>query len=229
MSALVAMRVAAFVRSGRAVLPLIAAGIVLAVLYGGGQTGAPDGYGVSALVLFPVLAWQSKLLLDAEPDVQRRLARVAVGARREWSAGLFAAALAGLGLAVVALVTPWLLGGMRGPLDGEPSFGAGIALGAWAHLLAVPAGVALGALASRAVTGGVLTGATVLVGGAVLVVVLGLRSSVAPWLVPPLMATARALRGAGPAAADLALLTGWALAWAAVAGAGYAWLRRRRA
>ncbi len=229
MSALVAMRVAAFVRSGRAVMPLVATAIVLAVLYGGGRTGAPDGYGVSALILFPVLAWQSKLLLDTDPDVQRGLARVAVGPRREWSAGLLAAALAGLFLVAVALVTPWPLGGMRGPLDGEPSLGAGIALGVWAHLLAVPAAVALGALASRAVTRGVVAGVLVLVGGGVLAIVLGLRDSVAPWLVPPLMAAARALGGAGPTAADVLMLTAHAVAWAASAVAGYAWLRRRRA
>ncbi len=229
MSGLVAMRVAAFVRGGRALPPLIAAVVLLAVLYGGGPTGAAEGYGVSAVVLFPVLAWQSKLLLDAEPDVQRHLARVAVGPRREWSAGLLAAAAAGLVVVAVAMVTPWLLRGMRPALDGEPSLPAGLALGGWAHLLAVPAAVALGALASRAVTRGVLAGVTVLVSGGVLAVVLGLRDSVAPWLVPPLMPAARALGGAGPTAAEVALLTARALAWAAVAGAGYAWLRRRRA
>ena len=57
----------------------------------------------------------------------------------------------------------------------------------------MPAAVALGALASRAVTRSVRNGVTVLVTGAVLVVVLGLSGSVAPWLVPPVMATARAL------------------------------------
>ena len=64
---------------------------------------------------------------------------------------------------------------------------------------------------------------------AVLVVVLGLRGSVAPWLVPPVMATARALSDpATPPAGTLVLLCGWALLWCAAAFAGYVWLRRTR-
>jgi len=93
----------------------------------------------------------------------------------------------------------------------------------------VPAAIALGALASRAVTGSIRLGVTVLVVSAVLVVVLGLSGSFAPWLVPPVMATARALNDpAVPPAGTLALLIGWALAWCAVAFAGYGWLRRAR-
>nr|BFE76683.1 hypothetical protein GCM10020092_099840 [Actinoplanes digitatis] len=72
MSALVRMRLAGFVRSGRALAPVIAAVVVLAVVHGGGQSAAAPAYGYSAVMLFPVLAWQAKLLLDAEPDVQRR-------------------------------------------------------------------------------------------------------------------------------------------------------------
>jgi hypothetical protein len=69
----------------------------------------------------------------------------------------------------------------------------------------------------------------VLVVAAVLVVVLGLKGSVAPWLVPPVMAMARALNDPGvPPAATLTLLTVWALAWCAAAFAGYGWLRRAR-
>lgn len=61
--------------------------------------------------------------------------------------------------------------------------------------------------------------------GAVGALVLGLRGSVAPWLVPPVMATARALTGPLAVSTGL-LLTVWA---AAVALAGYAWRRRLRA
>ncbi|MER6592525.1 hypothetical protein ABT214_11840, partial [Micromonospora purpureochromogenes] len=57
--------------------------------------------------------------------------------------------------------------------------------------------------------------------------VLGLSGSVAPWLAPPVMATARAVTG--PLAGSTALLlTAGALAWAAVALAGYVWRRRVR-
>jgi hypothetical protein len=227
--ALVWMRLTAFVRTGRALAPLIAGLVVLSVLYGGGQAQAAEAYGVSAVVLFPVLAWQTKILLDAEPDVQRRLALVAVGARRrELAAGLIAAALVGLVTVLLAMVLPWLFAGITGPRKpGDLPLGEGIAIGIWAHLIAVPTAVALGALASRAVTRSPGRGIAVLVSGAVFTIVLGLKISPAPWLVPPVMATARSA-SAGLDAARLALLTVQALVWAAVASAGYALLRRTR-
>ncbi|MDZ5446201.1 hypothetical protein U2F26_26300 [Micromonospora sp. 4G57] len=229
MTALVRLRLAGFLRTGRALAPVLAGLLALGVLYGGGRAQPAEAYGVSAVVLFPVLAWQTKILLDVEPDVQRRLAQVVVGAARERAAGLLAAALAALGTVGVALVFPWLVGGVTGPVGpGDRSIVVGVALGLWAHLLALPAAVALGALASRAVTGSAGYGLAVLSLGAVGALVLGLSGSVAPWLAPPVMATARALTGplAGPTALLLSL---WAAVWAAVVLVGYAWRRRSRA
>lgn len=231
MTALTRMRVAAFVRGGRALAPVIAAVAVLGVIHGGGASAAAPAYGYSAIMLFPVLAWTTKLLLDAEPDVQRRLARLSVGPRRELVAGLAAATLVGLVFSTVAILAPWVLGAIRGPAPGtpEPPLGTGVALGVLAHLLALPAAVALGALASRAVTRSVRTGVTVLVAGTVLAIVLGLSGSVAPWLAPPLMATARALNEPGaPPGTVLWQLGARATAWCLVVLAGYAVLRRRR-
>ncbi len=232
MIALVRMRLAAFVRSGRALAPVITALVVLGVIHGGGQSAAAPAYAYSAMMLFPVLAWQAKLLLDAEPDVQRQLARLTVGARREAVAGLLAATALGLLCCAVAMLVPWWpLHAIRGPEPGsaEPSLAAGIALGVLAHLLAVPAAVALGALASRAVTRTVRNGVTVLVTGAVLAIVLGLSGSVAPWLVPPVMATARALTAEElPPAGRFWLLAGWAVLWCAVVLGGYGRVRRSR-
>jgi hypothetical protein len=226
MTALVAMRVAGFVRGGRALAPLIAVLVELGVIYGGGASPAAVAYGYSAAALFPVLAWLTKLLLDTEPDVQRRLARLAVGPRREATAGVLAAILLALVVCLAAMAAPWLFHGIKTSTD----LGPGIALGVLAHLLAVPPAVAVGALASRAVTGSVRLGLTVLVVAAVLVVVLGLTGSVAPWLVPPVMATARALSGRHlPSLDRLVLLTAWATGWCVVAFAGYGWLRRARA
>jgi hypothetical protein len=123
------------------------------------------------------------------------------------------------------MLAPWLFNGIETG-TGLPS---GIALGVLAHLLAVPPALALGALASRAVTGSVRNGVGVLVVAAVLVVVLGLKNSFAPWLVPPVMATARALNDAvAPPAGTLWLLVAWAVLWCATAFAGYGWLRRAR-
>ncbi|PWU61039.1 hypothetical protein DLE60_07875, partial [Micromonospora globispora] len=152
MTALVRLRLAGFLRTGRALAPALAGLLALGVLYGGGRAQPAEAYGVSAVVLFPVLAWQTKILLDVEPDVQRRMALVLVGPAREWVAGLLAAAMAGLGTVTVALIFPWLVGGVTGPVGpGDRSVVAGVAMGLWAHLLALPAAVALGALASRAV------------------------------------------------------------------------------
>ncbi len=231
MSALIRMRLTAFVRSGRALAPVIAALVVLGVIHGGGSAQAAPAYGYSAIMLFPVLAWAAKLVLDAEPDVQRRLARLAVGARREAAAGVLAATVIGLAFCAVAMLAPWPFGAIRGPAPGtsEPSLATGVALGILAHLLALPAAVALGALASRAVTRGVRNGVVVLVSGSVLAIVLGLSGSVAPWAAPPLMATARALnQPVLPAGAVFWQLGAWAAAWCLAALAGYAHLRRRR-
>ena len=229
MSALVWMRLAGFVRSGRALAPMIAAPVVLGVIHGGGASQAAPAFGYSAVMLFPVLAWTTKLLLDTEPDAQRRLARLAAGPGRELIAGLLAAAVAGLVFCAMAMAAPWPFGTIRGPEPGEPGLAAGVTVGVLAHLLALVAAVALGALASRAVTGTVRNGLTVLVAGSVLVIVFGLSGSIAPWLVPPVMAMARVLnRPVLPPAGTFGLLSAWAVAWCAVVLAGYGWLRRRR-
>jgi hypothetical protein len=222
---LIRMRLSGFVRGGRALPPAIAVLVVLGVIYGGGASPAAIAYGYSAAALFPVLAWLTKVLLDTEPDVQRRLARVAAGPAHEATAGLVAALVLALIVCVLAMAAPWLFNG----IDTSKSLASGIVLGVLAHLLAVPPAVALGALASRAVTGTVRTGVAVLVVAVVLVVVLGLKGSWAPWLVPPVMATARALNDPGtPPAGILGLLIGRALLWSAVAFLGYAGLRRAR-
>jgi hypothetical protein len=226
MSALVRMRLAGFLRGGRALPPLIAVLVELGIIHGGGASPAGVAYGYSATLLFPVLAWQTKLLLDTEPDVQRRLVRTAVGARREAIAGVLAAGTLALLVCLLAMIAPWL----AGRIDTGVSPLTGTALGALAHLLAVPPAVAVGALAARAVTGSVRNGVTVLVVAAVLVIVLGLQGSIAPWLVPPVMAMARALNDETvPPAATVGLLAAWAAAWCAVAFTGYALLRRARA
>lgn len=227
MTALVRMRLAGFVQTGRAAAPLLCALVVLSVLYGGGQSQAGEAYGVSAAILFAVLAWQTKLLLDVEPDVQRRLGRVAVGAGREIAAGIVAAVLAAQPVILIALVLPWVVGGVTTPGPGDPPLSEGIALGVWAHLLLLLPAVGLGALASRAVSGQTARGLAILVGGVVLAIVLGLKSSPAPWLAPPLMTAARDTVGGADLAA-VAVTTGWGVAWAAIAVAAYTHLRRSR-
>lgn len=223
MRALVRMRLIGYLRTGRFIIPLIATLVLLAILYGGGQAPPAEAYGVSALLLFPVLAWQTKLLLDAEPDVQRRIALTALGSsQRELLAGLAAAALAAAPFLVLALGVPWLFGAIS-----STGAGSALLLGLWAHLLVIPPALAVGGLSSRVLTRTAGRGAAVLASGVVLAFVLGLHGSPVPWLAPPLVSTARLLAGQVGTGAVTGL-TVWALLWSLVAGAGYGWLRRGR-
>jgi hypothetical protein len=231
MIALARMRLSGFIRGGRALAPAITVLVVLGVIYGGGAAPAAVAYGYSAAALFPILAWITKLLLDAEPDVQRRLARVSIGPAREGAAGLLAALAVCLLVCALAMGAPWLFNG----IDTRKFLAGGVVLGVLAHLLAIPPAVALGALASRAVTRTIRTGLAVLAVAAVLVVVLGLKGSRAPWIVPPVMATARALNDSDappysgmPPSHILVLLVVRAALWTAAALAGYVALRRAR-
>lgn len=227
-ASLIRMRLRAFIRSGRALAPLIGALVVIGLAYGGGAATPGEAYGFTAIVMFPVIAWQTKIILDGEPDVQRRLARVAVrSAAREWSAGLTVALVAALGSTAVALALPWIIGGIKAPSSG--SFGGQLLVGLWAHLLAIPPAVALGALASRVISRNAGRGALILVAGAVFAIVLGLKASPVPWLAPPLMPAARAAAADVPALGNIALLSLQALVWSALAIAAYAQLRRTRA
>lgn len=223
MTALVRMRLAAFARTGRLVAPLLIILIIIGVIYGGGQSDPAEAYGFSALVLFPALAWQTKLLLDAEPDVQRRLAAVVLGSPgRELAAGLLAAAVAALVPVVLALALPWAVGGIA-----AKDVGLGIVLGLWAHALVVPPAIGLGAWSSRAVAGSPGRAVAILGSGVVLCIVLGLHNSPVPWLAPPVMGVSRTL-ASGIDRGQVVEYTAWALIWSAVVLAGYGMARRRQ-
>src|SRR5690349_16590165 len=113
MTALIGMRLFAFTRTGRALAPLVGVLVVLSILYGGGKAQAGEAYGVSAAILFGVLAWQTRSPPDAGPAGRRRLPGVAVGgAARKLGAGIGAAFIAALPMIVIAFVLPWLLGGV---------------------------------------------------------------------------------------------------------------------
>jgi hypothetical protein len=109
----------------------------------------------------------------------------------------------------------------------DPSLGSGMLAGVWAHLVVIAPAVLLGALASRAVTRSFGVGAMVLVGGAVLTLVLGMRGSPLWWVAPPLMSITRLTVG-GFVPAGVALISIQALAWTAVALVAYATVRRVR-
>jgi hypothetical protein len=222
------MRIEGYMRSGRVLAPGLATLIVLGVAYGGGAAQVGEAYGYSAVVLFPVVAAQTQMLLNTEPDVQRRISVVAVGGlRREILAGALAAVVMSLVVVVVALIAPWLIGGITGPEKaGDPSLVEGLMAGSWASLLLLPPAVALGALASRAAVGSTGLGLAVLASGSVLGYVVGVRDSAVWWLGPPLLPTARSTVD-GLSVPELLGYTGQSLLWTAMAIAGYVWLRRR--
>jgi hypothetical protein len=223
MTALILMRLAGFIRTGRFIPPLIAALVLLGILYGGGQADIAEAYGVSALMMFPIIAWQTKLLLDTEPDVQRRMALVALRSRRrEAVGGMIATAIVAVPVVLIAMALPWIVDAVK-PVN----VGSGVLLGFWAHAIVIPPALALGALSSRVVAGTPGRAAAILAGGIVLALVLGLRSSPVPWLAPPLISAAHTL-AQGAKGAPLLGLTAWALVWSAVVLSGYGWLRRTR-
>jgi hypothetical protein len=224
-SQLVRMRLIAVVRTQVALAPLLATLVLLGTFYGGGQAEPVEAYGVSAVLLFPVLAWQAKILLDVEPDVQRQIAATAVGSRaREVAAGLVAGALSALPIVLIGLVMPWIVGGVTMEKSTR-GLGGVFLVGGWVFLLALLPAVALGALASRAISRTAGNGLVILVAGAVLTIVMGLKGSPVMWLAPPIMPMVRSAIGDQ---VDFLLLTAWALAWTAVATFGYFQLRRNR-
>jgi hypothetical protein len=120
------------------------------------------------------------------------------------------------------MVLPWIVDALK-----ADHVTSGLLLGLWAHAIVIPPALALGALSSLVVAGTPGRAAAILAGGIVLALVLGLRSSPVPWLVPPLISTAHTL-AQGATAAALVGLTAWALVWSAIVLSGYGWLRRTR-
>lgn len=221
-AALTWMRCGAYARSQRAYPPAVAALVAILFAHSGGPSRPDLAFAFSAALLFGVFAWQTKLVLDTEPDTQRLLSRVAVGSgRRELVAGLSAAVVATLPLVAVGVVMP-LFAGVLGVATRHLL--PWLLFGLWIHLVAAIAGVGIGALASRVVAGARGRSAAILLGGFVLVLVLGSRDTPAlRWLVPQLVG-ADGTQGLG----TVGLITVHALAWTALAVAVYARLRRTR-
>jgi len=225
--ALSRMRFAGYARSQRVLAPVLASLALLAMLQAGGQADAVDAYGVSAVGLFGIFAWQAKLALDTEPDAQRQLSYLAVGsARREVGAGLLAAAITAAPTLLVGMVAPWLSGAIEVPKEIGPLIG-GLMFGLWVHLLSALPAVAVGAYASRAVTRTRGWGVAMLVGASVLVLVFGLTGA-GPlrWLVPQIVGAIRA--GHDGDLVGGIVITVHAVVWSALFFAAYLVLRARR-
>jgi hypothetical protein len=227
--AVIRFQLSGYLRSVRALHPVLALALLLAIVFSSplGATpvqirqGALTAFGDLATLVFPICAWAARGLLDTEPDVQRHVSAVTAGRWRAVSSGSLAAYAFSAVLAVIAPVYPLVEAARYGV--GAPVMLLGIAL----FLLSALAATALGALTSRAVLASPGTSILVLLGACALNLLLGMGPLRV--LSVPMIEWMRAA-GHGPSAFTrafpaLALRT---LGWSAVAGALYAWLRRTR-
>jgi hypothetical protein len=221
------MRFSGYARSQRLLAPVLATLAVLAIMYTGGSASAAQTYGFSAMALFGIFAWQSKLAFDTEPDAQRQLSYLAVGsARREVAAGLLAAVLTAVPTVIVGLTVPWLTGSVS--TDGTVGATVGaLGLGLWVLMVAAVPAVAIGAVASRPITRTRGWGVVTLVGGTVVVLVLDVADlRLVRWLVPQLMGPSRSAQE-GDVLYGI-LVTVHALVWSALLALAYIGIRNRR-
>jgi hypothetical protein len=229
MIAVIRFQLSGYVRSVRALHPVIALALLLAIVFSSPLGGTPAQVRQGALnavadlaaLIFPICAWAARGLLDTEPDAQRHVSAVTAGRWRAVLAGSAAAYAFSVALALIAPIYPL-------------AQAAGSGLSIRAVLLSVAllplsalAATALGALTSRAVMPSPGTSILVLLGvcGVNLILGLGpLRVLTVPMI--------EWMRAAGHGPSDLAhafpALALRTLAWAAVGGALYAWLRRTR-
>ncbi len=192
-------------RGQRFLVPLLAYGGVLAVLFGGDPGPPPSPWAASTLLLYPVAAWVAVLVAHTEEPEQRLVTVAGAGGPDRVVAGtLLVALLGGVLLTAMAVVAPLLRGGYPYP---PPTLLAG----ACAHLAAAGTGVAVGLLCARPVLPRI--GATFLLA----VTVVGV-TAVQPWLPPVGSAVLVLTRGGLPLAEALAG-AGAAVAAAAVVAA----------
>lgn len=226
-AALARMRFSGYARSQRVLAPVLATLVVLTVVHTGGAGPAYEVYGFSAMALFGVLAWQSKLAFDTEPDSQRQLSFLAIAsARREVGAGLLAAAVTAVPTIVVAVGLPWFVDAVKVEPGVGPALSA-VALGVWIHIVAAVPALAVGAIASRPITQTRGWGVATLVGATVVVLVLDVSElKIVRWLVPQLMGPSKSAEH-GDVLYGV-IVTAHALVWAAVLVGAYLLLRQRR-
>ncbi len=229
MIAVMRFQLSGYVRSTRALHPVIALALLVAIVFSSPLGGTPAQVRQGALnavadlaaLVFPICAWAARGLLDTEPDAQRHISAVAAGRVRAILAATTAAYGFSVVLALLAPVYPLIQASGSGlPLHAELVTVALLPLSALAA-------TALGALTSRAVLPSPGTSILVLLGVCAANLILGLgplRFLTVP-MIEWMRATANGATGLEHAFPELALRT---LAWATVAATFYAWLRRTR-
>jgi hypothetical protein len=187
-----------------ALVPVVAFGAVLAVLFGGDPGPPPAPWAASALAAYPVAAWLAVLVAHVEDPAERSATLAdAAGVARVTAGTLLVALAADVLLAVLAVAWPVVVTAYRYP----PAM---LLTALLAHLATAATGTAVGLLCARPLIR--RTGATFVVAGVVLVVT-GVQRSL-----PPVGTTVGALAAGSPAppAGGAVLGIGLALAASAV-------------
>jgi hypothetical protein len=113
------------------------------ILYGGDPGTPLPPYGVSEMVLFPLAAWLTVVLVNNEDPVQRHVTIAAVGGWRRLLGGLVGAASVVNGvLVLVATFVPAVI-------HHHPYAVSDVVLGFTAHVIAAVTGIGLGVLCAR--------------------------------------------------------------------------------
>jgi hypothetical protein len=229
MIAVMRFQLSGYLRSVRALHPVLALALLLAIMFSSPLGGTPaevrkgtvTAIADAAVLIFPICAWAARGLLDTEPDVQRHVSAVTAGRRRALVAGLLSAFVFS---AVVALVAPAYLLAQAAGSGLNPQ---AMVVGAILCPLSALAATALGALTSRAVIRSTGTSILVLLGVCTLNLVFGLTPL--RFLTVPMIDWMRAA-GHGPSGLVDAFpeLTARTLAWTAIAITLYVRLRRTR-
>ncbi|MFB9834639.1 hypothetical protein [Actinoallomurus acaciae] len=228
MIAVVRYQLSGYLRSVRALHPVLALALLLAIMFSDPVGGTPaevrqgtmNAIADLAVLVFPICAWAARGLLDTEPDVQRHVSAVTAGRRRALIAGLVSAYVFSV---VLALIGPIYLLAEAAGSGLTPQ----VALSAALLPLSALAATALGALTSRAVIPSTGTSILVLLGGCGLNLIVGMTPL--RLLAIPMIDWMRAA-GHGPSGLTGAFpeLAARTLVWTALALALYVRLRRTR-
>jgi hypothetical protein len=223
--ALARFQVSGYLRSLRALQPLIVAFlfIVLILLQKPASAKLATGtLGDVAAFMFPLWAWAARALLDTQPDEQRSLSATAAGHRTTPAfADLLAAYVVNLALGALVIAVPTLYAFTANV--STDAILAGLALNA----LVAAAATVLGAWTSRAIIPDPGISLLTLLGGAAAVLLLSLGPLV--WLTIPMVDWLRAAHD-GPATllTDLPTLTTHIAIWTALVATAYTLHRRTR-
>lgn len=136
--------VADLVKSQRFLPPMMLYVALLGVLNAGDPGKPPGTSGVSAMVLFPIAAWLTVIVVNNEDPVQRRITLAAVGGWRRLLVGLLG--VTGLVNGVLVLLS---VGGVALVNIHYQYAVPVLAMMTVAHLISVATGVALGLVCAR--------------------------------------------------------------------------------